>query len=155
MRKIVLPFIATLLTSCGWLFSQLGEDPTTNYHSYWYVKNGSQEPITITRSDLGQTDIAIKPGDSVLIHKYYMEYPPTFDLCYGLWESEAEEKRHLDVLSSEKEVLKRWEYTDKDTQERQFFRQSSWRFYHNDKIACVEFIWVFDILPEDIRSETE
>ena len=155
MRKIILLFVIMLLiVTC---------DPPIYYHKgEWYVKNYTEQTLTITfpLNENNWSNRKVLPGDSIGIAYFGFEYRgKTKPYFYGFMPPEMVslgENLLLNVLSENGNLLKKWYYLDKDLPDKQFFKESSWRYYENmrsgDKITA---IWVFDIMPEDIIEKDD
>ena len=127
------------------------------HYTYWYVKNATNEPISITTVPGHLMSIlTIISGDSVCFHSFCPPQHwgiPSFNGLYDIWKKTAVQDQHTDILSNEGSLLKCWNYADRDAEERQFFNESYWRLYmkkysHSDEL---NFTWVFDIYPTDIK----
>jgi hypothetical protein len=52
----------------------------------------------------------------------------------------------------------KWNYSDRNLSGKQFFKESSWRYYENIRTGGrtkKTGTWIFDILPEDIAPAVE
>lgn len=150
MKKIAFIFaIALIGMSCD------PEQWVATHATSWYAKNNTDQTLIITTSPFIDVDAVVDPGDSVLIHSFHpFQYlgEPAFDTFYDAWDGKPEQEWSISVRSKEGQLLKKWEYMDRNAGGRQIFHESYWRLYtqkysHSDE---VNFIWVFNILPEDI-----
>lgn len=103
------------------------------HYTYWYVKNATNEPISITTVPGHLMSIlTIISGDSVCFHSFCPPQHwgiPSFNGLYDIWKKTAVQDQHTDILSNEGSLLKSWNYADRDAEERQFFNESYWRLY--------------------------
>lgn len=150
MKKIAFVFaIALISMSCD------PEQWVATHATSWYAKNSTDQTLIITTSPFIEVDAVVDPGDSVLVHSFHpFQYlgKPAFDTFYDAWEGKPEQEWCISVSSQEGRLLKKWKYMDRNAAGRQIFHQSYWQLYtqkegHSDEL---NFIWVFNILPEDI-----
>ncbi len=60
------------------------------------------------------------------------------------------------ILSENDVVLKTWNYSDYGLPNQQFFEESSWHYSQipgRSAFVTTEFLWTFDIRPEDITPD--
>lgn len=152
MKKIVFIFaIALISVSC---------DPkkwVATYATSWYVKNNTDQILIITTSPFIEADAVVDPGDSALVHSFNpFQYlgEPAFDTFYDAWNGKPEHEWCISVSSKDGLFLKKWEYIDRNSEGRQLFNESNWELYKkkNDHSDELNFIWVFNILPQDIAQ---
>jgi len=169
MKKIILHFgtrimafnmrtVGIVLLSLSPIFLGILCEPLGSYYEgEWYVKNNTNQTLTLSflpKRYWKNRDVA--PGDSVPIQmskftekvktKPYFDLLPQTMVFYG--------DDIVEVLSKDSVLLKTWNYADKDQPDKQFFKESSWRYYKNPK-ASMDAIWVFDIMPEDIIKKDD
>ena len=157
MKKVISLFATMLLiVAC---------DPLRFYHiGELYVKNYTDQTLTITFPIYKNSwfDMKIVPGDSICIGHLRFAYKgkimPNFDTLFQEIMISSSEDKLLNVLSEQGELLKKWSYTDKDLPDKQFFKESSWRYYERPggyDPAGITAIWVFDIKPEDLIEKDD
>ena len=109
----------------------------------------------------------IASGDSLFLGgaSFSTESSLIFDEVLRKWREAEPPNRYQDkeacrVLSMDNQLLRQWNYTDKNLPGKQFFKETSWRCYHfpnvnpnNNYEIHTRTVWVFDILPEDIKGE--
>lgn len=137
-------FLILCATSC---FKFMLED---SYYAFFFIKNTSDRTIDV-RYDDGKDDVRLTPGDSTELgywitqrkHRGFPEFGQSFRKT-GV--------ETLRVFLDGKEV-RVWSISADD--DRSFFAESSWRYYireYNGEDPNY-FIWVFDILQEDIKAD--
>lgn len=151
MKRIVFLCIIVLVgVSC---------DPSEHldtHCTYWYLKNVTDKSISVTTVPGHlMSFLTINPGDSVCFHSFCPPQHwgiPSFDGLYDIWEKTTMQNRHTDILSNDGSILKIWNFADRNAEGRQLFSESFWRLYIKKSEQYTEqtYIWVFDILPEDI-----
>lgn len=153
MRKIFLFIAIWLCVSC---------DPAKymdTHSTYWYLKNSTAETLIVAPTGYIEREILINPADSGCIYTFYPRQhhgKPSFELFYRIWERTPEEHlQHIDLLSTDKKLLKRWKFADRAAAGRELFKESCWRLYTKKTAGVSEqnFTWVFDIIPEDITDK--
>ncbi len=120
----------------------------------FYVKNDTDEAIEICFSD-SLPDVrsyVIEPKDSALLRfvtTARIDGYPSFRMFLKTTTGGNCEKS-LSILK-DGETVKTWLLSRTDEAGRQFFDEALWRHYvlYNGRMPDI-FIWVFDILPEDI-----
>ena len=128
-----------------------------DYHrGEWYVKNYTDQTLTISFPPHYWKNKDVVSGDSVLIQMFkftekaktipYFDLFPRTMVSYGY--------NTVKIVSKDSILLKTWNYSDRDLPDKQFFKESSWRYYKNPK-ASMDAIWVFDIMPEDIIKKDD
>ena len=161
MKKIILILVIILsATSCR-IFKIDPFEPT--YATCRYIKNNTGEELIVMTRDWisGQS---LSQGDSISVFLFNPPKKwgvPTFDTNYE-WQNENGngQKQFLSISSADGKLLKKWIYGGTDMPEERFFKEASWRFFTKEGTECnlandEVFIWVFDILPEDIAPGVE
>lgn len=161
MKKYALIFAVILsATSCR-IFQMDPFEPT--HHTGRYIKNNTQKTIIITTRDFTSKQ-RLDPGDSICVFGFNPPQKwgtPSFDTHYD-WQDENGngQKQYVAISSIDGELLKTWVYASENMQGERFFEERSWRFYIIDGSVInwgneELYVWVFDLLPEDIAPEVE
>ena len=132
------------------------------HYTYWYVKNATNEPISITTVPGHLMSIlTIISGDSVCFHSFCPPQHwgiPSFNGLYDIWKKTAVQDQHTDILSNEGSLLKSWNYADRDAEERQFFNESYWRLFiknHNSNMYLLVRLHGFLTFSPQILSSSQ
>lgn len=120
----------------------------------WYVKNCTKQELIYQAPSMPgrpQINIPIAENDSVMIQVFAFTYKegnnPYFEAIYLRPGSDADFSR-MEIQSSDKTLLRRWELAEKDEPGKQFFNESSW--FYQEKYVLNKY-WTFEITPEDIE----
>ncbi len=141
----VVHFVAVLLSSVGCI-----TDPdNVRWDSLWRVKNATGKTVRVVLPNGWST---LAPDETVDIYRR-SEFgnSPYFEMMMVLWRRPAGEEIAFEVLSTNGEVLKRWEFQKNDyesSSSRNFFRQNSWIHYSDHEKRRKKWDeWTFEILP--------
>lgn len=151
MKKLVLFFAVAagaIITSC---------DPPQNAW-VWIVENDTEQPIRFRfpYSDNYQTE-TIMPGDNINLSIRHTNTGKRDNLRYDdLFERAVRdfgENVSWQITSENDEVLKTWNYSDKNLPDQRFFDESSWTYGTAGRYQFIEaaYSWTFKIMPEDIQ----
>lgn len=159
-KSTLLLFVILSAASCR-IFRMDPFEP--EHYTGRYVKNNTGIPLIVATRDFTSPQ-SLGPGDSARVFTFHPSQKwgtPTFYTHYE-WQDENGngEKQYLSISSADGELLKKWIYGSENMQDERFFKEESWRFYTQkapgyDRSGEEEFLWVFDILPEDIASEVD
>ena len=124
------------------------------YYAIYFVKNTTDNTIAVDKGTRWGY-YSVEPGDSVDIAIVEVRRNKGYPDFHSLSKSDI---GSVSVSVPEKDgaVLKVWTNDGADEPGRQFFNESFWRYYireYNDDPDY--FIWVFDILPEDMGPVTD
>lgn len=147
-RILIFLFLCLIFctTSCiRWLY----EDSYAPYYAKFFIKNNTEENIEILCNENPEC-LVVAPEDSVsigLVETKRRKGYPSF--------RSALHDTDVETVSVGKDgtVLKVWTEAGRNEPGRQLFDESCWRYYireYNDEPDY--FIWVFDIVPEDLPS---
>ncbi len=154
MKKFLSFFaVLVLFTAC---------DPPQNCYSWW-IKNSTDETLTLNFYDCTLYEPSyrtglLSPGDSVVLYricfgeKNHMQFDSYFEKSASLGGVNV----HWQILSEDRNtVLKTWRYSDYSLPDQRFFEKSSWRHYVNAGHGRIsyEYLWTFEIQPEDITQD--
>ena len=159
MKKIALLFIITFLFLGCW-------ENLNGPSGKWYIKNITDQMLILPYSSysfLNKDDKAITPGDSIIIADVEFEGSPKkpyFSYWLEIISRHGGEAASLKVFSENGHLLKEWSYQERDFTGKQFFKESSWRYYPNieeqyQNGGYIGATWVFEILPEDLEEESD
>ena len=142
------------------------------YRGVLYVKNCTDHNLYLDYPPYGIKQYNsfkqyIASGDSLWLWgaAFSTEYSLIFDAVLSEWREAAppanyQDKEACRVLSVDNQLLRQWNYTDRNLPGKQFFKETLWRCYHflnentNSRYEVHKrTVWVFDILPEDIKGE--
>ena len=132
-----------------------------NNHIYWYAKNTTNEVVSVswTKSDNTKNDKQITPGDSVLLVANGFISQNSDMLSMDLIKNQfASDKVKVDLYSNTGQFVKTWTYEDGNSGCRQMFNESYNRLIvtgspNGNLNTDSVFVWVFDIIPEDLAVE--
>ena len=156
MKYLKLFFLAVLpLILC--MFQCDGKISYDDCYGAFYVRNCTDVNVGISYdSGCSDPDIYnIESGDSVCIYNVYtLRYAgyPDFGSFLKPDDGEQESDKSVVVMKDGK-AARMWLISEMDFPGRQFFDESLWRHYvRYDGNMPENFIWTFDILPEDLET---
>ena len=142
-KIVILLSIVLCSVSCIHLFYE----DNSPYYAKFFIKNSTEDKLDIQCNDNIEF-MSVAPKDSVsvgLVETKRQKGYPSFNVTL----------RETDVRSvtvtKDGAIVKVWTEDGGEDPSRQLFNESFWRYYireYNDEPDY--FVWVFDILPEDI-----
>ena len=152
--------IKVVLIFCSYMsLSIMCEKFEDKYLGELFVKNCTDKTLIVKFSSSYNHYIA--PGDSVLVGGIFFlledKTMHCFDAVMHDWHTSPPVPIEVcELLLGDSILLIKWNYSDRNLSGKQFFNESSWRYYENIRIggrAAKTGTWVFDILPEDLEPE--
>ena len=159
MKKIALLFIFAFLFWGCW-------EDLSGPSGKWCIKNTTNQTLKLSDYPYDFLPVTVKdvsPGDSIIIADVEFEGSPKkpyFSYWLEIISRHGGEAASLKVFSESGILLEEWNYADRNLSGKQFFKESSWRYYPNieeqyQNGGYIGATWVFEILPEDLEEESD
>ncbi len=165
MKKLLLFFTVAAVVA-----AMTGGDPPRTVRE-WHIKNSTEQTLKLkflyhqfNNDDLRDYAsfriITISPEDSVMIEAVDFESRKRihFDYYFNNYVDSYGDDAYWQILSEDDEVLKTWNYSERDLPGQRFFEESEWRrgrkiidlAFYSSFVEAV-YTWTFDIRPEDLQ----